>query len=96
MFSVMSVILPTGGSHVTIIHDALDLTVQGSHEPALPFSPHQSWEPPDPSPGCSDIRPETSCAPAPTPVLVTSGVDHWRPVQTCLCGGGRGAGSEWN
>ena len=29
-----------------------------------------------------DIRPGTSC-PSPTPLLLTSGGHHWRPVQTC-------------
>ena len=47
------------GSHVTITHDALDLTVQG-----LPL----------------DIRSGTQSLRT-SDLLVTSGGDHWRPVQ---------------
>ena len=69
----LSVIL-LGGSHVTIIHDAFDLTAEGrpisdmSSLPALP---------PDILPGTPpDIRPEI-------PLLLTSGGQHWRLVQAC-------------
>ena len=69
MFSQMSVIPwgwgREGNPHVTIIHSALDLNVQG---PGAPL--HQTCDMGTPSPW-------------PTPLLVTSGGYHWRPVQTC-------------
>ena len=55
--------------HVTINHDALDLTVQG-----LPSSP----SPLQTSDLGSPIHP-----PAPAIPLLTPGGHHWRPVQTC-------------
>ena len=65
--------------HVTITHDAFDFTVQG---PQLwPHSSHLEMRHGTPQ----HIRPETPLAPAPalpTALLVTSGGDHWRPVQT--------------
>ena len=60
------------GPHVTITHDALDLTVK-----ALP----QTWDMGTPQPQ----PPQTwdMGIPHSAPMLVTSGGHHWRPVETC-------------
>ena len=70
MCACHSIHLGVGGSHVTIIHDALDLTVR-------PFWPqsHQHSHPP-----ISDM---SLPGPGSSPPLVTSGGHYWRPVQTC-------------
>ena len=62
MFSVMSAhhsVILSRGSHVTITHDASDITMQG-----IP----NSSPPPDMA--------------SQTPLLLTSGGQDWRPVQT--------------
>ena len=70
MFSVVSVC--SLGAHVTITHDALDLTVQGPPAPALAL--------PSLGPPCTDTPPQRLAS---HPLLVTSGGQDWRPVQTC-------------
>ena len=60
------------GSYVTIIHDVLELTVQHPPPPAW------TWDLRNPSPSCCRGD-ETSG----TPMLMTSGGHHWRPVQIC-------------
>ena len=74
MFSVVPVILFTGGPNVTITYDALD-------PPG-----HQTWYPSAAPP--PDIRPGIpSPSPAPNntwdPLLVISVGHHWSPFQTC-------------
>ena len=61
---------------MTITHDAMDLSVQGS--PVLTLMP------PDMGPDCTGISPWISemTVQGPLPVL-TSGGQDWRPVQTC-------------
>ena len=68
------------GPHVTITHDALDLSVQSPL--GLPPSPGHGdppkFQPPKPAPpnmGHGDPL-------TPAPLIVTSGGHHWRPVQT--------------
>ena len=72
MFSVVRVcqsVHPQGwGSHVTITHDALDFTVQSSHE-------H------DPGPGSPSVQGPSNTPPH--HLLVTSGGQDRRPVPTC-------------
>ena len=67
MFSVMCV-CPRGNLHVTIAHDALDLT-------SLYTRPTPSPLPPNMGPHCTE--------PPAHPRLVTSDGHYWRPVQTC-------------
>ena len=52
----LSVILSTeeGGSHVTITHGALDLTIQGPTGPCP--DPHPTEGPPHTRPHCTQIR----------------------------------------
>ena len=75
MFSVRSVhqvvILCTGGSHVTITHDALDFTVQLSPPPSpdpgspppLDIGPHWPW--PSPLVAPLDLGPHWTGSPCP-------------------------------
>ena len=46
MFSVVCICLLTGGSNVTITHDALGLTVSGPPSPLLDMGPHCTGTPP--------------------------------------------------
>ena len=98
----MSIILSTQGVpmlHVTIAHDALDLTVNG---PLWPWPLPCAWTPictgtPDPlciattatllvTSDSKDLRPVQTCSHEnPTPMLVITGGQDWRPVQTCSC-----------
>ena len=80
MFSAMCVchtVCPQSGSHLTITHDTLDLTVQGHPYP----SPSSLSPQPSTSPQTSDLR-----FPCPWPwsctLLLTSGVQHCRAIQT--------------
>ena len=59
--------------HVSITHDALNLTVQDTPGSA-----------PSPPPRPKEIRPVDY--PIPQPTVVTSGGNHWRPLQTCSFG----------
>ena len=73
IFSVVSVRHSGGGSHVTIIHDALEVTVQDP-QPQLHHAPPQT----------SDMGPlqEIRYGIPFAPPLVTHSGHHWRPVQT--------------
>ena len=76
--SCLSIILSTGGSHVIIIYDVLDLTVQLPTNPPPVLAYHGTlldWHNPLPTPTWYPL------ALAQPPVL--SGGHHWRPVQTC-------------
>ena len=79
--SVCPSVCPQGGPHVTITHDALDLTVQGSTIQAPPPpARHQTWKPMVPGRfPQSDLGPSWPC-----PLLLTFSGQHWRPVQTRL------------
>ena len=86
MFSVVpvrqSVILFTGGSHVTFTYDALDFTIQGYASPDSPTETTPS--PAKLTPSGSDRRPAQICS-LEDPLLVTSRhlvVKDQRPVQT--------------
>ena len=75
------------GSHVTITHDALYLTVYCTR-PLTPLHIMRHWDPsPDMGHGdprtWSQSRPDMGHVDPPSPLLVTSGGHHWRPVQTC-------------
>ena len=71
----LSVILFGGaGSHMTITHDAFDLTSEGP--PTSDLSPHPALPPDILSGTALDISPEV-------PLLMTSGGQHWRLVQVC-------------
>ena len=69
----------SGGPHMTITYDALDLTVQFPH-PSLGLLEIRPGTLPGPGPSPSDIRPGT---PWPCLLLVTSSGHHLIPVQTC-------------
>ena len=73
IFSVVSVRHSGGGSHVTIIHDALEVTVQDP-QPQLHHAP-----PPDIRHG---TPPRDQVWNPLCPPLVTHSGHHWRPVQT--------------
>ena len=66
-----------GGPHVTITHDALDLSVQ---RPSLTY---QTWDPSQAHPSPIPQTPLQTSHMGPNPKLATSGGHHWRPVQTC-------------
>ena len=74
-----SVILLTGGCHITIIYDALDLT--GTYPPLLVTSGSHHWRHRYLSPPSAQKQVRWG-----TPLLVTSGGHHWRPIQTCSFG----------
>ena len=66
----------SGGPHVTITHTHLDIRLADPHplnirHGTLLLAPAPSWT--------SDLGPPTS----PRNDLLTSGCQHWRPVQTC-------------
>ena len=81
MFSYVSVcqsVSPQGGPHVTITHDALDLTVWGSQSQPCP----QTCDSPTPGPSppwTSDMGCHST--PSPSFLLVISGDHHWKPIQ---------------
>ena len=72
---VMLSLVSVCGSHVTITHNALDLTVQAA--------PPSSGLSPNPTLGQgTSVPPPTWDLRTPAPLLVTSGGYRWRPVQT--------------
>ena len=74
----------SGGPHMTITYDALNLTVEFPHPSLGPLEIRPGTLPgPDPGSGPSplDIRHWT---PWQCLLLVTSSGHHWIPVQTCL------------
>ena len=75
MFSL--VFVHTGGTHVTITQDALDLTVQVSPGPSPHTSGHKTRDHLAPALHPPDIRH------GPLQPLVTSSGHHWRPGETC-------------
>ena len=92
MFSLVSVCLFTGGPHMTITHDALDLTVQGPHlldirhgppsSPALDPTPrHQTLDPPSLAWPPLDMRCGTLWS---QPLALPSACDiWWLSLETC-------------
>ena len=88
MFSVVSV------CHVTITHDALDFTIQGpppKHGTSLYRDP-QTWDLTVQGPPSAMAQPHSTLDMGPhcmgtlwpqCPLLVTSGGQDWRLVQTC-------------
>ena len=81
-----------GGPHVTIMLEALDLTVLPLPPPDVrlrdpsalsPGSGHPQHETRG-TPHTSPIPgPPAPISPAPSLLVVTSGGHHWRPIQTC-------------
>ena len=70
---VLAMVSVHRGSHVTITHDALDLTAKGPSQLHSPWTSYQELPWLWPSPGHQTWD----------PLLLTSGGQHWRPVQTC-------------
>ena len=79
MFAAMSVCHSVHrGSDMTIIHDALDLTVQPTLSQTWDMGPHAPSTHPHPQTWA--LRDPQS---RPGPLLLTSAGHHWRPVETC-------------
>ena len=71
MFVHQSVNLSTGGSHVIVTHDTLELSVQNTLYMTLALVPC-TW----------NLRGSLTMT-STLPLLVTSGGLHWRPVRAC-------------
>ena len=80
MFSVVSDCSQGGVVHVAITQDALNLTVQGHQPPPPPPHTHTALLQPQ-SPPIHTLW--ARAYPCRVSLLVTSGGQDWRPVQTC-------------